>query len=92
MDKLAMRVCYDGRVQGVGFRATVRWIAEGFEITGWVKNLPDGRVELFAQGLRSEVKDFLQAILESALASHIKTALEETTSIEMGLRRFSISA
>ncbi|MEO7934014.1 MAG: acylphosphatase [Chthoniobacterales bacterium] len=92
MGKVAMRVFYDGRVQGVGFRATVRWIAEGFEITGWIKNLPDGRVELLVRGESREVRDFLAAIRESELASHIKSALEEPTSIEMGQRGFSITA
>ena len=43
---IARRVYYEGRVQGVGFRSSVRRIASGFDVTGWVINLPDGRVEL----------------------------------------------
>lgn len=89
--KLARRVFYEGRVQGVGFRATVRWIAEGFEIVGSVKNLPDSRVELLAQGEPTEVADFLRAIRESELASHIKTVIEENAESETGLRGFSIA-
>ena len=41
-------VLYSGRVQGVGFRATVRYLACGYDVTGTVRNLPDGRVELIA--------------------------------------------
>lgn len=86
-----MRVFYEGHVQGVGFRATVRWVAEGFEITGWIKNLPDGRVELFAQGEIREVRDFLATIRESELAGHIKSALEEKAEVETGQRGFRIA-
>ncbi len=65
-------VFYEGRVQGVGFRATVKHIARGYEVVGWVKNLPDGRVELQASGDTDEVEAFLEAIAESELKSHIK--------------------
>ena len=39
-----------GRVQGVGFRYFVRRTAEGLGLTGWVRNMPDGRVEVLGQG------------------------------------------
>ena len=46
----SIQVFYEGNVQGVGFRYTVRHIAKGFDITGSVRNLRDGRVELLATG------------------------------------------
>ncbi len=53
------RIFFSGRVQGVGFRITAKQTAEQFEITGWVRNLSDGRVELLAEGSQSEVEAFL---------------------------------
>jgi len=69
---MARQVFYEGRVQGVGFRFTVKQIARGFEVTGWVRNLPDGRVELQCSGESAEVHAFLNDIIESELKSHIK--------------------
>ena len=69
---LSLQVFYEGNVQGVGFRWTVRHIATGFDITGWVRNLPDGRVELQVGGEESEVLAFLDAIKNSELASLIR--------------------
>ncbi len=45
-----MRIFYSGHVQGVGFRYTAKTVAAGFEISGVVRNLSDGRVELIAEG------------------------------------------
>ena len=54
--------CYSGRVQGVGFRYTVRRLATRFAVAGFVKNLSDGRVEVVAEGEAAEVRRFLDAI------------------------------
>lgn len=66
-----VHVFYSGHVQGVGFRYTARSLAKGYEITGWVRNLPDGRVELVAEGPESELVSFLQAVRESGLGPMI---------------------
>ena len=42
---ISLQVFYEGNVQGVGFRWSIRHMANGFDITGWVRNQPDGRVE-----------------------------------------------
>jgi acylphosphatase len=55
-------VYYSGRVQGVGFRYTVRWVARRFAVTGCVRNLPDGRVQLITEGRQDEVQRFLAAV------------------------------
>jgi acylphosphatase len=70
---IAKRVVFEGRVQGVGFRYTVKELARGFDVTGWVRNLPDGSVEMQAMGMADELDGFLREILvESAVAHHIR--------------------
>jgi acylphosphatase len=55
-------VYYSGRVQGVGFRYTVKNIAMRFDVSGYVRNLPDGRVELIMEGPGDELNHLLQAV------------------------------
>ena len=55
-------VYYSGRVQGVGFRYTVRMIAGRFAVAGFVRNLPDGRVQLVAEGPADQLGRFFNAI------------------------------
>ena len=62
MDQQRWEVWYQGHVQGVGFRYTTCSIARGFEVTGFVQNLPDGRVHLVAEGNSSEVVAFLEEV------------------------------
>lgn len=68
----AVQALFEGNVQGVGFRYSVRHVATGFEVTGWIKNLRDGRVEMQAEGTDDEVQAFLDAIMQSELRAHIK--------------------
>jgi len=62
---------FEGRVQGVGFRYTTVSIAGRFRVVGYVKNLPDGDVELAAEGRESELQAFLAAIRASHLGRFI---------------------
>jgi acylphosphatase len=72
MERKRLHIYYSGRVQGVGFRYTVKSLAQGFELTGAVRNLADGRVELLAEGADSELKEFQQSIKDSELGPFIK--------------------
>jgi acylphosphatase len=67
-----MTVFFAGRVQGVGFRYTARTVAAGFELTGIIRNLPDGRVELVAEGERAELDAFRAALHDAGLAGFIR--------------------
>ncbi len=91
---IAKHVFYEGRVQGVGFRYTVRQIAKGYDVKGWVRNLMDGRVELLVSGERDEVDGFLEAIKESELSGFIKGCLKHPAAADSldGVRGFEIRA
>jgi acylphosphatase len=58
------RVLYSGHVQGVGFRYTTRGLADGFDVAGYVRNLPTGDVELVAEGPEDQVQGFLAAVAQ----------------------------
>ena len=67
----ARQVFYSGRVQGVGFRYATRQLAAGYEVSGWVKNLPDGRVELLVVAMeKAEVEAFLKELQEESAVAH----------------------
>ncbi len=61
----ARHVIFIGRVQGVGFRFTAHRMAQRYQITGYVRNLPDGTVEMLAQGPAQDIDDCIQDIKEN---------------------------
>jgi acylphosphatase len=64
------RIYFSGRVQGVGFRFTCRNLARDFDVDGYVRNLPDGRVEVVAEGDPRVIDNFLRAI-QTEMTSYI---------------------
>ncbi len=64
-------VYFTGQVQGVGFRYTARRLASRFPVTGYVRNMPDGRVELVVEGAASEVDRFVDE-LRTTMGSHVR--------------------
>lgn len=88
---IAKRVIFEGRVQGVGFRYTVKNLARGFDVCGGVKNLPDGNVELQVMGAADELEAFLHEITEeSSLAHNIKNHYVEKIPLLENCRGFRI--
>lgn len=87
----AKHVFYEGRVQGVGFRYTVKGLASEFEVSGWVRNLADGRVELLVVATEEEeLEAFLGEILDSRLGHHIKNVESSAITPPDGIRGFTI--
>ena len=76
MELIAKHIIFIGRVQGVGFRFTSLNMANRYQLTGWVRNLPDGTVEMVAQGYPDDIDSCVQDILESFMG-HIETKVEE---------------
>ena len=87
---ISLQVFYEGSVQGVGFRWSIRHIAKGFDVTGWVRNLPDGRVELQINGQESEVRAFLDGVMQSELRAHIRKQTEIKSEEPVSARGFEI--
>ncbi len=75
---ICKRATYSGRVQGVGFRYTAQRLASSFPITGYVRNMSNGSVELVAQGEADQVQAFLDAVTRRmAHYIHDATVVEE---------------
>jgi acylphosphatase len=72
-------VHFSGRVQGVGFRFAALQVAREFAVAGFVRNLPDGRVELEAEGRPDEVAAFVAAVA-ARMHGHIRQ-LEQTSRV-----------
>lgn len=64
-----IRTYLSGIVQGVGMRYYVSRLANRFDITGYVKNLPDGRVEIIAEGPENQIRTFLERIKKTPVGS-----------------------
>jgi acylphosphatase len=73
---MQLHLYYSGNVQGIGFRYTVMAIADDLNVRGWVRNLRDGRVELFAQADQDALNAFLERINQrfSGYITETKTA------------------
>jgi acylphosphatase len=69
---VARRWLIRGKVQGVGYRDFVRREAERRTLTGWVKNLADGRVETFAQGIQEDMDSFEEILWKGSRLSDVR--------------------
>ena len=88
---ISTQVFYEGNVQGVGFRYSVKQVAKGFDVIGWVRNLPDGRVELQAAATTpAELAAFLEGVRNSHLRAHIRNETEAPLATPPATRGFEI--
>jgi acylphosphatase len=77
MSHTAKHIIFVGRVQGVGFRFTAFNIANRYELTGFVRNMYDGTVEMFAQGPAEDVEDCIRDVGEEFGRYITETKTEE---------------
>lgn len=80
---------FTGRVQGVGFRYQTLQVAKEFEVSGFVMNLPDGRVQLEAEGAAAEVRDFVIAVRER-MEGYVRKVEQTETQRAAQFQGFSI--
>jgi acylphosphatase len=71
MDHQRVHALVRGRVQGVGFRFFTEDRAAELGVTGWVRNLPDGSVELIAEGPRNDLERLIEAVRRGPPASRV---------------------
>ena len=91
MKRKRLQIYYSGNVQGVGFRYTAKSVATGFEVTGTVRNLADGRVELIAEGDKTELEAFRQAIRDAGLEHFIRDEAVQWFDASNEFRGFEIA-
>ena len=91
MKRKRLQIYYSGNVQGVGFRYTAKSVATGFEVTGTVRNLADGRVELIAEGDKTELEAFRQAIRDEGLEHFIRDEAVQWFDASNEFRGFEIA-
>lgn len=89
-DWVARRALVAGRVQGVGFRWATVAAAERLGITGWVRNLPDGRVEAHAQGEAGAIEALLAWLREGPRGARVSAVEAEPVEADPSLEGFVI--
>ena len=90
MSDSAVHMIAHGRVQGVGFRFYVRERAVPFGLKGWVRNLPDGSVEIHAEGKRDMIDLFIAEIRKGPTFGNVSHLEEEWVDPTKSFTGFSI--
>ncbi len=86
----AVDLVVKGRVQGVGFRWFSRQQADRFGIKGWVKNLPNGDVEIFAEGERAAVDAFMETIRQGPSFAYVEEMLISEQPLDRSYSTFEV--
>jgi acylphosphatase len=92
MEKGSVRLhlIVEGHVQGVGFRYFVDRLAQEFNLTGWVRNLENGNVEITAEGEQNTLEYFLTRISEGSTGSIVENVINEWLPADNTFARFTI--
>ena len=79
-----------GVVQGVGFRYSTRWEAERLGLVGWARNMPDGSVEVWAQGLDAAVDDLCAYLERGPRAAVVRSVIVHDVAADPDMAGFGI--
>ncbi len=86
----AVQAIVSGRVQAVGFRQGCRQVAKSLGLVGWVRNLADGRVEVFAQGDPHELDRLVTWLWSGPAAAEVIGVESNMVAVDQTLRDFFI--
>ena len=89
MGKVRKQIFFSGTVQGVGFRYRALYLADAYDLTGWVKNLYDGRVQMQVQGDEHAIYAFLNALGEQRFI-YIEDLEIHSLPVDKGEQRFRV--
>lgn len=89
--KKRLEACFSGSVQGVGFRYTADKLARHFEVSGYVRNLKNGQVQIIAEGEETVLLDFLKAVRESSMEPLIRNIEVQWKEAEGNFPSFGIA-
>lgn len=90
IDAVRARVWVKGRVQGVGFRAHVEFVARQTGVTGWVRNVGYDTVEAVAEGTREKVERFIELMKQGPRASRVDESRIEWEEMTSEFREFGV--
>ena len=90
-DLKRLHLLVEGHVQGIGFRFTTIEVASKFPVSGFVRNLPDGNVEIIAEGTESAIHDFCTALRQSRIYRYVTREHVSWSPGRGDIREFSIS-
>jgi len=90
MDQVAKHITFSGEVQGIGFRFTALNVATQYHLTGYVRNLPNGMVEMLAQGPAQDIDDCIRNLQES-FAGYVREAKTEDAAFDPKHKGFKIT-
>lgn len=90
MERIAKHAVVRGMVQGVAFRWSTKTRARELGVAGWVRNLPDGSVEVWAEGPASAVEDLVRWLERGPPSAQVE-AVEVTDETPSGAERFEVS-
>ena len=88
---IARHFTVSGRVQGVGFRWFVVREASSRNLKGWTRNLPDGRVEVLAQGEPDAVRELAEALARGPSAARVDRVDGADAAVDARLRSFDVA-